>query len=113
MKATSIAIFAGLLLGASWAGVAGFYLWLTRCHRQVRNPVVIWLGYIVIGAVSLGSLLLLRSICCSLGIVRPNSSYYAALYSYVAGGAFVVFPAIRAEAHWRKSVDLDDKSLLS
>jgi hypothetical protein len=113
MTAGLIAISAGLLLGSAWAATVGGYLLLTRSYRQVRNLIVIGFGYLVVGTVSIGSLLLLFLFCDIMGFVRPSPSYHAALYSYAFSSTCVVFLAGRAESRWRKSVGLDDRTLIS
>jgi hypothetical protein len=47
-----------------------------------------------------------------LAIARHSSQRDATVYAYTAGLACGVFVAVRGEARWRKSVGLDDKSLL-
>ncbi len=113
MTATLIATFAGMLLGSAWAGAVGWYLLLTRSYRQVRNLIVIGLGYVLVGTVSIGSLLLLFSFCDVMGIPRQSSSHYAALYAYTISSTCVMFFAVRAETRWRKSVGLDGKTVMS
>ena len=55
-------------------------------------------------ALGIGSLLFLRALNESLGIVRQSTAYYAELYCYAGDGAVVVFFAIRAEMRWRRSI---------
>jgi hypothetical protein len=74
---------------------------------------VIGLGYLLIGAVSIGSLLLLFSFCSMMGIVRHSSSDNAALGAYAISSACVIIFAVRGELRWRKRVGLDDKTLIS
>jgi hypothetical protein len=113
MTVILIAIFAGLLLGSAWAGAVGWYFFLSRSYRQVRNLIVIGLGYLLIGTLGIGSLLLLFSFCDFMGIARQSFSHYAALYAYAISCACVVFFVGRAELRWRKSVGIDDKTLMS
>jgi hypothetical protein len=108
-----IAIFAGLLLGSAWAGAVGWYFFLSRSYRQVRNLIVIGLGYLLVGTLGIGSLLLLFSFCDFMGVHHRSSSGNAALYAYTISCACVVFFVGRAELRWRKSVGLDDKTLMS
>jgi len=113
MTAILIATLAGLLLGTAWAGAAGWYLLLTRSYRRVRNLIVIGLGYLLFPALCIGSLLLLFSFCDMVGINHRSSSGSAALYAFAISCASVMFFIVRAESRWRKSVGLDDKSLIS
>jgi hypothetical protein len=113
MTAILIATLAGLLLGSACAGAVGWYFLPTRSYRQVRNLIVIGLGYLFIGTVGIGSLLLLISFCDVMGIAGKGSSHYAALYAYTISLTCVAFFAARAEIRWRKSVGLDDKTLMS
>jgi hypothetical protein len=112
VTATLIATFAGLLFGSAWAGAVGWYLLLTRSYRQVRNLIVIRLGYLLVGTVSIGSLLLLLSLCDVMGIARQSFSLNAALYAYTISCACVAFFVGRSEIRWRKSVGLDHKTLM-
>jgi hypothetical protein len=113
MGVTLLATSAGLLLGSGWAVIADLYLFYTHSYRQARNLLVIGFGSILIGTVGVGSMFLLQSFCRSSDIIRHTSSYCAALFAYAIGGFSVVFIAVRAEFRWRKSVGLDDKSLMS
>jgi hypothetical protein len=113
VTATLIAIFAGLLFGSAWVGAMGWYLLLTRSYRQVRNLIFIRLGQLLVGIVSIGTLLLLFSFCDAMGITRQSSPYDAALYAYATSSACAMFFAVRAEIRWRKSVGLDHKTLMS
>ena len=113
MTATLIAAFAGLLFGSAWVGAVGWYLLLTRSYRQERNLIVIGLGYLLVGTVGIGSLLLLFSLCDAMDITRQSSSHYAALYAYTISCTCVMFFVGRSEIRWRKSVGLDDKTLMS
>jgi hypothetical protein len=106
MTVTLIATFAGLLLGSAWAGAVGWYLSLTRSYREVRNLFVIGLGYLLIGTVSIGSMLLLFSFCDIMGLARESFSYNAAVYAYTISCTCVMVFALRAEFRWRKSVGL-------
>jgi hypothetical protein len=108
-----IATLAGLLLGSAWAGAVGWYFFLSRSYRRVRNLIVIGLGYLLVGTLGIGSLLLLISFCDLMGITRQSSSHDAALYAYTISCTCVVFFVVRAEIRWRKSIGLDDKTLMS
>ena len=108
-----IACLTGLLLGSASSGVLGCYLRFTRSHRQARNPLVLAVGYLLIGIVALGSLLILLWSDERLGIPRRGDAYHAGLGSYAAAGASVAFFVVRAEIRWRKSSGLDAKSLTS
>jgi hypothetical protein len=68
---------------------------------------VIGLGYVLVGTVSIGSLLLLFSFCDTVGIVPRSSSGNAALSAYTISCTSVILFTIRAELRWRKSVGLD------
>jgi hypothetical protein len=105
-----IATFAGLLFGGAWTATVGCYLLLTRSYRRVRNPIVIGLGYLLVGTVGIGSLLLLLSLCDAMGIARQSSSLYTGLDTYAISSACVMFFVGRSEIRWRKSVGLYDKT---
>ena len=91
----------------------GWYLLLTRSYRQVRNLIFIRLGQLLVGILSIGTLLLLFSFCDAMGIIRQSSPYDAALYAYTISCTCVILFVVRAEIRWRKSVGLDDKALMS
>jgi hypothetical protein len=110
MTLTLIATFAGLLFGSIWAGAVGEYLLLTRSYRQNRNLVVIGLGYLLVGTVSIGSLSLLLLFCGTMGIVRHSLPDNAAVCAYAISSACVLLFAGRAELPWRRSVGLYDKT---
>ena len=113
MKAILIATLAGLLLGSGSAGAAGWYFLITRSYRRARNLVVIGLSYILIGALSLGSLFLLFSFCDSMSIARHSPSDHAAKFAYAISYACVVFLVVRAELRWQTAVRLDSKTWMS
>ena len=112
VPATLIAAFAGLLFGSAWTAAVGCYLFLTRSYRRVRNPIVIGLGYLLVGTVGIGSLLLLFSLCDVMGIARQSSPRDAALCAYTLSCTCVMFFVVRSEIRWRKSVGLDNKTLI-
>jgi len=63
----------------------------------VRNLIVIGLGYLLVGTVSVGSLLLLISFYDFMGITRQSASHYAALYAYTISCTCVMFFVVRAD----------------
>ena len=105
-------ILFGAGIGALLSGLFGSYLVVTRSYRRVRNPLAIGFGYILFIWSSVASLLLLIRVLEGLGVQRHSSERDAALYSYTVALACGVFLAGRGEVRWRKSVGLDDKSLM-
>jgi hypothetical protein len=109
----STAILLGLALGSAAAIVLALFLLLTRATRRVRNVLAIGVGYVVMGSSAIGSALLLLVVSDRLGIGRHSSQHYAALYAYAISYACGCALAVRGEIRWRRSVGLDDKSLMS
>jgi hypothetical protein len=110
MRINLIAALAGLSIGIAWAGAAGWYLLLlTRSYRRARNLLVIGMGYLLVGIVSIGSLFLLGYMCDNLPIQGHSYSHYAALYAYAAGCSCTVFFCASAELRWRKAIGLGSK----
>jgi hypothetical protein len=110
VDAMVIAAVVGLIVGTICFGVLALSLWFTRSYRQARNPIVLGLLYLLFAPLGIGSLLFLRALNESLGIVRQSTAYYAELYCYASAGAVVVFFAIRAEMRWRRSIGLGPNS---
>src|ERR1700686_2373714 len=104
--ATWEAVLLGLGLGGLAAGVLGLFLVVSRALRRVRNPVAISIGYIVVGASAIGSLLGLLAIGDRFGVDRHGPQHYAALYAYTVSYGCGVFASIWGEVKWRKSVGL-------
>jgi hypothetical protein len=86
-------------------------LFFTRSSRRARNQYVIRLGQLLVGALAIGSLLLLSRLWEQIGLVLHSSAYYMSLYAFVVSSVCVMFFAVRAEARWRKSSGLDQKSV--
>jgi len=112
MGLTLILILLGLGLGGLASGLMAWYLVATRPYRRARNPLAIGFGYIVFAGLSVGALLLLIKGAEGLGVDRRASQRDLALYSYAASLACGGLIAVRGEAKWRRSVGLDDKSLM-
>jgi hypothetical protein len=78
----------------------------------VRNRIVIGLGYIVFGLLSLGSLFILLRALQGMDIGRGTPSYDAGLYAYAIGLACVTAFAGRSEFKWQKSLGLGNQKLV-
>ena|SRR6266404_1696905 len=100
----------GAGLGGLVPGLLAWYLVGTRQYRRTGNLLIIGLGYFLLLATSVGSLLLLISGLEGLGVGR-HSQRDAAVYAYTASLACGVFLAGRSEIRWRRSVGLHDKTL--
>jgi drug/metabolite transporter (DMT)-like permease len=105
------AILLGLGLGVLAACVLALFLVFSRPLRRVRNPLVLGLGYLVVGASGIGSLVALLMICDRFGVGRNDPQHYNALYAHAISYGCGVFGSGWGEVAWRKSVGLDDKSL--
>jgi hypothetical protein len=112
MALTLILVSFGAGLGGLASGSMAWYLVITRSYRRVRNPLAIGFGYIFSMGSSVGSLLLMIEGLEWLGVPRHSSQRDATVYAYAVGLACGVFIAVRGEARWRRSVGLDDKSLM-
>ncbi len=112
MAFTLILILSGAGLGGLVSGLMAWYLVVTRSYRRVRNPLAIGFGYFFFMGSSVGSLLLMIKGLEWLAVAPHSSQRDATVYAYTVGLACGVFMAVRGEARWRKSVGLDDKSLL-
>ena len=95
----------GFILGALTWGLIGALFFFSRPQRRVGNRIVIYIGYLVIGGSSVGSVILLGQISEHLGITKASAGD-AALWAYAVSVVFGVFLIIRIELKWRKSVGL-------
>jgi len=107
------AILWGLGLGGSAACVLALFLIFSRERRRVRSPLIVGLGYLLIGRSAIGSLLALLAIGDRFGVDRHDPRHYVTLYSYTISYGCWVFASVLVEVRWRKSVGLDDKSLVA
>jgi hypothetical protein len=103
-------MIAGSVLGVSWTGAIAAYLFYTRSSRRARNQYVIQLGSLLVGALAIGSFLLLSRLWEQIGLVLHSPAYYMSLYAFVVSSVCVMFFAVRAEIRWRKSSGLDQTS---
>jgi hypothetical protein len=101
---------AGFVLGVSWTGAIAVYLFFTRSSRSARNQYVIRLGQLLVGALAIGSFLLLSRLWEQIGLVVHSSPYDMSLYAYVLSSGCVMFFAVRSEIRWRKSSGVDRTS---
>jgi len=112
MALTLILILLGAALGGLVPSLWAWYFVGTREYRRARNLRIIGLGQVFVIGISLGSLLLMFKAQEWLGIAPYSSQRRAALYAYTASFVCGAFLLGRNEVRWRKSVGLDDKSLM-
>lgn len=107
----------GILLGIALGGLASLLCaWVavaTRPHRRARSIVAIRVVQVSCIGSFLGSFLLLAWASDRMGIGRPSRQFYMETYAWIASLVVVEALVIRSEIRWRKSVGLDDKTLLS
>jgi hypothetical protein len=108
-----VAILLGVGLGAASSGLSAWYLVGTREYRRVRNLWVLGFGYLLLPALTINSLLLLAAEARALDFQLGSLERRLATLGYVASLVSVSVPLFRSEARWRKSVGLDDKTLLA
>ncbi len=113
MKIQLIGIIAGLVFGVSWTALVAAYLFYTRSSRMANNQYVIRLGQLLVGGLSIGSLLLLLRLGEQIGFVIRTHPYYMSLYTFVLSSGCAMFLAVRAETRWRKSSGLDQTTTAS
>lgn len=101
-----VVIGLGLMLGSWASGVGGGFLSSTRPYRKARNPLVIGLGYIVIGLSSGGTLLLFLTVLARMHIPSGTPQEKAGLWAYTISFATVGILAIQSEMRWQKSIGL-------
>jgi drug/metabolite transporter (DMT)-like permease len=111
MNTTVIVILLGLGLGAAVVAVLSVYFVVSRPYRQRRNRFVIILGYVLIGTLFLGSILLLNKATCYFNIQVGSVTYYSAVWAFIVSALIGMILILRSESQWRKAVGLDRKSL--
>jgi hypothetical protein len=111
MNTTVIVTLWGLGLGASVVAMLAVYFVVSRPYRQRRNRFVIILGYVLIGTLVIGSILLLNKAICYFNIPARSPAQYSALWTFIIALFVGLIFIIRSESHWRKAVGLDQKSL--
>src|SRR5690349_19298714 len=74
---------------------------------MAHNQYVIRLGQLLVGGLSIGSLLLLLRLWEQIGLVIHTHPYNMSVYGFVLSSGCVMFLAVRAEIRWRKSSRLD------
>lgn len=113
MNTTFLGFSAGILIGGALSGVTALLFIATRPYRRVSNRLVIHSTQLLFLALMIGSLLLLDKIPSRLGI-EPHMPHTYHWFDPISGFGIAmivgVVLTIRAEAKWRKSVGLWQRS---
>jgi hypothetical protein len=113
MNTTLLGFSVGILIGGALSGATALLFIATRPYRRVSNRLVIHSTQLLFLALMIGSLLLLDKIPSRLGI-EPHMPHTYHWFDPISGFGIAmivgVVLTIRAEAKWRKSVGLWQRS---
>jgi hypothetical protein len=111
MNSSLLAVLLGLVIGASVVGALTLFFVFSRPYRRIRKFWSLALGYILIPALSVGSILLLRRACDYFHIEARSSAHDYALYAFSISLLIGMIMIILSELRWRKRIGLSDKSV--